>query len=62
LVFRMNWDLKEPAIIIKIAKELVFDESLEHLINEWKRKMIFSGCYVELLVVDAHPLAVDYPR
>jgi hypothetical protein len=53
LVFRVHRDLVISRITIQKAVILVPGQSLHHLINEWKRKVIFPGGGVQLAIVDA---------
>jgi hypothetical protein len=61
LILGVNWNLEEPAIPIKIAKIRMFSESLQDLVDEREREMVFAGGFVELTVVDTHSLSSDYP-
>ena len=51
LVFGVHWDLVISWITIQKAIIFVPSQTLHHLINKWKWKMIFPGGSVQFLVV-----------
>jgi hypothetical protein len=60
LVFRVHRDLVISRITIQKTVIFVPGQPLHHLINEWKRKVIFPGGGVQLAVVDANSLSRLY--